>query len=275
MQGIYRIRNILDDMRYVGSAQEFDSRWKVHRKELNKGTHWNSYLQNAWNKYGEENFAFEVEEEVENEGALFSIEQDYLDEGFELGILYNIARYAHGGHGSISPETKEKIREALLGYKHTQETKDNMSKARQKYFETHDAWNKGIPATKEQIRKNRESTLEWLETHDIWNKGKECPQLSGENNGMYGRTHTEETKQGLKESWYEIHKEMHPKPYPGFYNIKTNEYIPSGMNLKRLCEKKGLNYQNMLNLKREFVSRNRGGWRLATQEEIRAFNAVE
>jgi len=27
-----------------------------------------------------------------------------------------------------------------------------------------------------------------------WNKGKKCPQLSGKNNGFYGRKHSEETK---------------------------------------------------------------------------------
>jgi HNH endonuclease/NUMOD3 motif len=32
-----------------------------------------------------------------------------------------------------------------------------------------------------------------------WNKEKHCPQLAGENNGMYGKTHTEEVRQLLSE----------------------------------------------------------------------------
>lgn len=35
-----------------------------------------------------------------------------------------------------------------------------------------------------------------------WNKDKKCAQLSGENNGFYGKSHTEETKQLIRKNSY-------------------------------------------------------------------------
>lgn len=39
---------------YIGSAVNFDSRWRVHRHHLRKGTHHSPPLQAAWHKYGED-----------------------------------------------------------------------------------------------------------------------------------------------------------------------------------------------------------------------------
>jgi len=160
MQGIYRIRNKINDKRYVGSTQDFDERWGIHRDELRRGNHYNPHLQNAWNKYGEENFAFEIEEEIENGRDLLSVEQGYLDEGFELGILYNIARKAGGGN--LGEEVNEKIGRSmsrvLTGVPKSKEHRANLSKA----------------LTGQKIH-----TEEW--------KQEQSERMSGENNPMYGK----------------------------------------------------------------------------------------
>lgn len=57
--GIYRIRNTINGKRYIGSAVQFAQRWKKHRLDLRHGCHHSIALQRAWNKYGENNFAFE------------------------------------------------------------------------------------------------------------------------------------------------------------------------------------------------------------------------
>lgn len=56
--GIYRIKNIVTDMVYIGQAYNFQKRWKNHCIELNLNRHCNPYLQSAWNKYGSYNFEF-------------------------------------------------------------------------------------------------------------------------------------------------------------------------------------------------------------------------
>jgi hypothetical protein len=61
--GIYKITNLLNNKTYVGQSVDIEKRWSTHRAELNNNYHCNTYLQNAWNKYGEDNFDFSVIEE--------------------------------------------------------------------------------------------------------------------------------------------------------------------------------------------------------------------
>ena len=50
----------------------------THKLQLRKQSHHNPHLQNAWNKYGENNFYVMVTESV-NPQNLFEVEQKYLD----------------------------------------------------------------------------------------------------------------------------------------------------------------------------------------------------
>lgn len=58
--GIYKIVNAVTGKLYVGRSKNVFRRFKDHKYELRKNKHGNQYLQNAWNKYGEENFMWEV-----------------------------------------------------------------------------------------------------------------------------------------------------------------------------------------------------------------------
>ena len=55
---IYKIQNICNGKFYLGSTNNRKRRWGEHKSRLKSSTHENSYLQNAWNKYGEDNFIF-------------------------------------------------------------------------------------------------------------------------------------------------------------------------------------------------------------------------
>jgi len=67
MVGIYKIVNLLDAKLYVGMSVDVESRIRRHRQELDKNKHPSIHLQNAWNKYGAENFEFGIIEECSNE----------------------------------------------------------------------------------------------------------------------------------------------------------------------------------------------------------------
>lgn len=59
--GIYIIKNLVNSKIYVGSTKiAFHTRKTKHLNSLRNNTHYNEHLQNAWNKYGEENFVFEI-----------------------------------------------------------------------------------------------------------------------------------------------------------------------------------------------------------------------
>lgn len=64
--GIYKIEckihNISNGI-YIGQSSNINRRFLQHKKELIGNYHINKHLQNAWNKYGENNFTFEIIEE--------------------------------------------------------------------------------------------------------------------------------------------------------------------------------------------------------------------
>ncbi|HET9285699.1 MAG TPA: GIY-YIG nuclease family protein [Candidatus Angelobacter sp.] len=78
MIGVYRIYCKSNKRSYVGSAVSCEDRGKSHYWHLNKGDHGNKHLQNAWNKYGSNNFVFEVLE-VCSEPELFDREQEWIN----------------------------------------------------------------------------------------------------------------------------------------------------------------------------------------------------
>ena len=65
--GIYGILNTVNGKIYVGQSIKIEKRWKQHIRELRKNTHINKYLQNSFNKHGEEAFKFIILEECARE----------------------------------------------------------------------------------------------------------------------------------------------------------------------------------------------------------------
>lgn len=133
--GIYKIINKTTSDIYIGSTTNFNSRWIKHRKALNKGKHHSIILQNAWNKYGENDFEFHIIEKIRDiRSRLTEREQYYLD---TLNPKYNICRTAGCPYSTNywkgkkrSEETKVKISITLSGQKLSSERKHKMSLAR-------------------------------------------------------------------------------------------------------------------------------------------------
>lgn len=61
---IYCIYNKANSKRYIGSASRDKERWRSHRQLLRNKIHFSRHLQNAWNKYGEDNFEFQIVEKI-------------------------------------------------------------------------------------------------------------------------------------------------------------------------------------------------------------------
>jgi group I intron endonuclease len=100
--GIYAIMNKANGKFYIGSAQDFNDRWKQHTNDLAKGKHHSIHLQRAWDYYGEDYFEIIILEEVAKED-LEKEEQYYLDSfhPWDKEIGYNTAVDSH------APPTRE------------------------------------------------------------------------------------------------------------------------------------------------------------------------
>jgi len=102
--------NLQNGKRYVGSAKDIYNRLHTHLSRLSNNTAHNQHFQNAWNKYGEENFIYGVLEycSLENQ---FIREQHYIT---CLSPEYNLTEnvIANFGH-SPTQETRNKISQTL------------------------------------------------------------------------------------------------------------------------------------------------------------------
>ncbi len=112
MKGVYKIVNLESGKYYVGSSNDLHKRWTQHLSCLRRGKHKNRHLQNAWNKYAEDVFAFVVVVETETQEEAHEIEQKWLD---EKELKYNIADsvqvYAYWKGKNHSDKTKAKLME--------------------------------------------------------------------------------------------------------------------------------------------------------------------
>lgn len=87
--GIYQITNLVNGYFYIGSSVDITSRFGNHRHTLRKNNHNNPKLQNAWNKYGEQNFSFDIIE-LCNPKSIYKIEQKYLNKIKASNMSYNL-----------------------------------------------------------------------------------------------------------------------------------------------------------------------------------------
>jgi predicted transcriptional regulator len=62
--GIFQIRCLKNNRVYIGSALNLNGKMNSHRAQLRFGTSANTRLQEDWNNFGEENFLFEILEEI-------------------------------------------------------------------------------------------------------------------------------------------------------------------------------------------------------------------
>ena len=149
LKGIYSITNINDNKIYIGSTfKSFIGRFKQHCNKLNQNKHPSLYLQNAWNKYGENSFIFRIVEVINEKDLLLDREKFYIEKynSFENG--YNL-----NPNPNTSPmfNIKSRLKSSLTHKKIWEERKQNLSEEDynnicKKYVHSYEKipWNKNI-----------------------------------------------------------------------------------------------------------------------------------
>jgi group I intron endonuclease len=179
LPGIYKITNLVNGKGYVGKSQDIFTRWVNHyryAKRLHDGkkpTRGTGAIYLAMNKYGIENFKFEML-------FIFPLNIEITDSmlnTFEVFFIADQNTYAHDGHGY----NLTKGGDGISGHIHSVATKNRIGKA-----------HRGVAKSEVSKIKNRLAHLGKVTSEETKAKLREANK--GKNNGMFGKIHSEESK---------------------------------------------------------------------------------
>ena len=218
---IYKIINKINGKFYIGSTIKPQKREKQHFSNLKNKKHHCIFLQRAFNKYGAGNFEFLPREvSVLDEKELRLLEERYINFCWNSGKLYNVSKKGSGGdlisyhpnnnefrklqsrltterYANMPIEKRKELAErrkgsgnSNYGNRWTVEMRKKMSDYWKKYYSEHDNCYKG---------KTFEEIFGEERAKEMKRKISEKAKKSiGELNGFYGKHHTAETKEKIR-----------------------------------------------------------------------------
>lgn len=227
--GIYCIRNIINDKRYVGKSKNITVRFRNHRSDLNRNKHHSIHLNRSWFKYGLQNFVFEIIEECEieklkereifwvklykSDNPRYGYNGDKVDEienemTHSEEVCQAIRNSKIGELNYISKLTWEKVKEIRERYKEDNISQDQLAKE----FEVSRSAILHVLLNNTWVDKDY---IPYYRKRGIWSIGKSCseetkkkignanrgkPGLCGEKNPNFGKHLSEEQKEKISKA---------------------------------------------------------------------------
>jgi group I intron endonuclease len=216
---IYKITNLINKKFYIGSALNPKKRKTRHFRHLKNNKHDNIFLQRAYNKYGLENFIFQIIEEYswDDEDFIIKREQYYLDKFYDKQKkCYNISPFADRPPSQKGKPKSEEHKQKISEANKTFWANNPESKIVQAEI------NKGRKCSDEAKKKMSEAKLGKPLSDD--HKQKLGEIFSGENNPFFGKKHSDETKQKLRE--FRIGKKHSEETKRKIRNTLKNNHNP-------------------------------------------------
>lgn len=201
---IYLITNLLNSKQYVGITKfTLEKRFLQHSRR-------GYALSESIKKHGKEKFSIELVEEVDSAEKAYELEQYYIKKyNTKAPNGYNLT---DGGDGIFGWEPDDEFRKkcsesvkklhsekrvGMYGKTHSEETKQKMSETSKKIFKSWLLGREMSEETKEKLRKlNKGKKLSEEHKKKI---SENHHDVSGKNNPMYGKKHSPETIEKLKQ----------------------------------------------------------------------------
>lgn len=212
LSSVYCILNIYTNKRYVGSTTNFSDRKGCHLYDLRHERHSSKLLQSEYNEYGEGSLKFFKLEEVET----FQLDELISREQFWIDFYnpeYNVNMIAGYRFPKHTNESKEKIRNRMLGRKQSQEEKDKRASAIRKFWKTHPA--KIIP----QAIREHLSKINIGKKNPNWGRKRTPEQLKNMSEGRSNVFYTFKSPDGEMITFRNLSKAQIGIPYGALRNL--------------------------------------------------------
>ena len=238
--GIYKCTCMSNGLVYVGQAQSLSSRKYQHISRLKNHRHGNQHLQRAWDKYGEENFVWEV---------LEVCSPNMLD-AREIFWIEELDSFKHGFNNTAGGG-------GLRGFQQTDETKAKHATAARALWTPE----RRVHQRQRMLSENNPMHGRTGDLNPAYGKDH-----SGPNGGMYGRHHTEDANEKNRQK-HLGRNNANSKPV---ICVERNEFFWSMGEAKRAT---GCDDTTITRCCRG-IKKTCGGyhWRYATEEEIQMHN---
>lgn len=228
--GIYQILNIKTGKSYIGSAKNFDIRWRRHLKDLENDNHSSIKLQRSYKKHGKNSFIFKIIELVPYDKSKIVEREDFYIKSYNSKANgYNIADASFGDTWTACPnkeEKSEKLRIAAI-----------------KYYST-------LTPEERKAKHGSERAIKGKTYHEVYGKekaellGEQARQrnldrnMKGEGNPYFGKTHSKETRKLISDSQRGTKKPRVKVVIDGIFYESTSEAIRQTGITRKMIEKR-------------------------------------